>query len=265
MSGELMAFEDTPDAAATIGEKLRAYMAGPPKRGAVAIANDIKRNHQQLGGTVAHDTVKRCHGGTAIRASSLKIIYNFLTLRGQIIEDDNLIDNNLPADEIFKTLTDFFDVREHNLDLCSLLEGDYSLFFRSEDISEKAIVGAMRFTRSDATTAFEVQELQESKRPRRVERWNGYYFARRERIVVILRGEGRILRNAPKFYILNTPHADEGETVTEIGGTMLKFGSGGTQTGAFSAKVLLRRENDAFGKCEVLPLADIDQDVLREI
>src|SRR5882762_1474873 len=85
--------------------------------------------------------------------------------------------------------------------------------------------------------------------PRRVERWTGYYFHRRERFILVMRGESRFLRHTPKFCVLNTPSVDDDDLVSEIGGKMLKLGSGGSYTGgSFATKVLLRRDPEAFTK-----------------
>lgn len=260
-----MAFEDTPGIREQIRTKLCAYMEGPPPHGPYAIESDIRKNKAILGGTVSHDTIERCRKGEEERRpKKLKVLYTYLVLRRQIFDPDLHFPETI-ADPIYRLLEHFFGVREHNRDLCTLLDGTYSLFFRSEDINESVVIGAVGFSRNPLTQAFDVAELQESKRPRRVERWNGYYFARRERVVIVVRGQGRILRDIPKFYVLNTPHADDGELVTEIGGTMLKLGSGGTNTGAFSAKVLLRRNPTAFEECDVVAISQVDSDVLREI
>jgi hypothetical protein len=263
-----MSFQDLPEPRVEICSKLGVYMAGPPRRGAVAVANDIGRNAHVLGGTVSHDTIKRCVNGEECRPGSLEILYNFLALRGQIFDPDVHFPEQ-GADQVFRLIEHFFGVADNNRVLCTLLDGNYSVFFHSEDINESVVVGALEFSRNQATRAFEIKELQSSKRPRRIEKWNGYFFARRERIIMVLRGEGPILRETPKFYVLNTPHADETENgalvVSEIGGTMLKLGSGGRHTGAFSAKVLLRRDPKAFDKCDVLPVSQIDADILREI
>ena len=260
-----MPFQDSLQARADVHAKLAAYMAGPPRRGAVAVAGDIARNADLLGGAVSHDTIKRCEQGAARSERTFRVVYNFLVLRGRIFDPELELSEQAAGDPVYKLLEHFFGVRRHNRDLCTLLDGNYSLFFHSEDINGSVVRGALSFACNEMTQAFEVNELQASRRPRRVERWKGYYFGRRERIVVVLRGEGRILRDTPKFYVLNTPHADEGELVTEIGGTMLKLGSGGTNTGAFSAKVLLRRDPAAFDQCDVLPERQIDPDVLLEI
>ena len=264
-----MAFEDSPAVRAKVRDALRAYMAGPPPRGPYAVESDIRKNQAILGGTVSHETIVRCRDGDERkrRPSRLRTLYHFLVFRRQIFDPDVQFPE-IVADPVYQMLEHFFGVRLHNRALCSLLDGNYSLFFRSEDISQSIVVGAVAFSRNKETQAFEVTELQQSERPRRVERWNGHYFARQERIVIVERGKGQILRDTPKFYVLNTPHADEtdnGQVVTEVGGTMLKFGSGGTNTGAFSAKVLLRRDPEAFDKCNVVPIETVDPDILNEI
>jgi len=81
-----------------------------------------------------------------------------------------------------------------------------------------------------------------------------------------MRGESRFLRHTPKFCVLNTPSVDHDDLVSEIGGKMLKLGSGGSYTGgSFATKVLLRRDPEAFTKCEVLPRSKIPADILNEI
>ena len=81
-----------------------------------------------------------------------------------------------------------------------------------------------------------------------------------------MRGESRHLRHTPKFYVLNTPHVDHNDVVSEIGGKMLKLGSGGSFTGgSFATKVLLRRSPMAFDICEVVPRSEVPPDILREI
>jgi hypothetical protein len=277
--GENMAFEDTPAIRELIRTKLCTYMAGPPPRGPYAIETEIRKNKAVLGGTVSHDTIERCRKGEEERRpGKLRVLYTYLAFREAIFDEDL----NFPkaiADPIYRLLEHFFGVREHDRDLCTLLDGTYRLFFRAEDINESVVVGAVSFSRNALTQAFEVKELQRSRQPRRVERWSGYYFARQERIVMVLRGQGSILRDTPKFYVLNTPHADDsdggdncngngngnGEVVTEIGGRMLKLGSGGSNRSAFSAKVLLRRYADAFEECDVVPLSTVAPDILNEI
>jgi hypothetical protein len=270
-----MAFENTPAIRAEIRTQLCAYMAGPPPRGPYAVESDIRKNKAALGGTVSHDTIERCRRGDfERRPGKLEVLYKFLVSQ-RLIFDADLQFPDIVADPIYRLLEHFFGVRVHNRDLCMLLDGTYSLFFRAEDITDSVVVGAVEFSRNPVTQALEVKELQESKRPRRVERWNGYYFARQDRIVIMLRGQGRILDGTPKFYVLNTPHADDdgddgegsAQVVTEIGGTMLKLGSGGSNTGrgAFAAKVLLRRDPTAFENCDVVPIPDTDPDILKEI
>jgi hypothetical protein len=265
---EKMSFENSPATRATVLKELRAYMAGPPTLGPYAVETDISKNKAILGGTVSHDTLERCRTSEEeLRPSRLRVLYNFLVLRGRIFDPDLEFPDTI-GDPIYRLLEHFFGVRPHNRDVCTLLDGNYGLYFRSEDINGSVIVGAMGFSRNQTSQGFEVRELQESTRPRRVERWNGYYFARRERIVIVTRGEGRILQKTPKFYVLNTPHIDDteqDEVVSEIGGTMLKLGSGGSNTGAFSTKVLLRRDPDAFNKCNVVPIETIDPDIRNEL
>jgi hypothetical protein len=243
---------------------LRSYMAGPPKRGSVSIANHIKTLAAKLGGTVSPDTLERFRKEDVEKPYQFEIIYRFLVHEGAIDDPTVVFEDHLLADPVFYALKSFFAVRANNLELCARLAGDYSLHFRSEDVADCVVVGAMRFSRNEETGAFHVHENQASKKPRRLEQWAGYYVARKDRIIIVLRGVGKILGATPKFYVLSAPHVDESDLVTEIGGTMLKLGSG-TGKGVFSAKVLLRREPKAFDNCDVVRAGLIDDDVLREI
>ena len=165
------------------------------KRGPYAVETDIRKNKSLLGGTVSHDTIERCRRGEEERRpSKLRVLYYFLVLRRRIFDPDIQFPETI-ADPIYRLLEHFFGVRPHNRELCTLLDGTYSLFFRSEDINESVVIGAVAFSRNPGTQAFEVRELQQSKSPRRVERWNGYYFGRRERIILIMQGEVRIERS----------------------------------------------------------------------
>jgi hypothetical protein len=160
-------------------------------------------------------------------------------------------------DPVFQTLVHQYIVREHNIADCAFLEGKFRLYFNSEDVPDSVVIGTMEFAQNAATKAFEVKELQSSTSPRRVERWTGYYFHRRERFILVMRGESRFLRHTPKFYVLNTPSVDDDDLVSEIGGKMLKLGSGGSYTGgSFATKVLLRRPRGLHQMRGAAPIED---------
>ena len=115
-------------------------------------------------------------------------------------------------------------------------------------------------------THLKPREHQENKRSGAVEDWEGYYFARRRYIVIVLRGS-KHLDNLPKFYLFPPPHLNENGVMMEAAGMMLKIGSGGFggSGGIFLAHVKLRRDDDAFAKCDVVPNRDVDDNLLDEI
>jgi hypothetical protein len=262
-----MAYDDNDEMRTKIREALGALMDGPPAKGAVAIANDIKRKQKTLGitGAPSHDTITRVQKGEHVGRTRLEWIYVYLVHSEKLL-DPSLSFGDGARDPVFQTLVHQFVVRKHNLDDCERMQGKFGLYFNSEDIHDSVVMGAIEFSYNAASKSFEVTELQSSTLPPRIERWTGYYFHRRERYILVMRGESRHLRHTPKFYVLNTPHVDHDDGVSEIGGKMLKLGSGGSYTGgSFSTKVLLRRSPEAFGKCEVVPRSKVPPNILREI
>lgn len=265
-----MSFADTPKMRAFIQERLRTYMAGPPPKGEIQVANTINELAPKLypgsdrrRALISHDTIVRFvkenprSSAKNISRQKLDVIYRFLVLIN-FIGDATL---GIHSHPMFHLIETFFGVRPHNLARCERLEGTYSLYFRSEDLINRIVVGAVEFGRDTTGTAFEMQERQERKATKAFEQWYGYYFARKDRIIIIARGSDS-LENTPKFYILTIPHSDQKRHITEIGGMVLKLG---TANSVFSTKVLLRKNNNAFRQCDVKALADIGQDILDEI
>lgn len=271
---------DTPEIRAKIRGALADLRTAPPpdRKGPNAIANYLVKNRaiflDMTGEPPSHDTIRRCRDGIEIGEAPLGWIYAYLVHIGKFLDPTLAFATRSTPDPVFQMLLHRYAVRPHNLEDCPLLVGKFALYFNAEDIPDSVVRGAMEFSQNLATKAFEVTELQRSTKPPRAERWSGYYFHRREHFFLVMRGESRLLRRAPKFYILNTPHADDDDLVSDIGGRMLKIASGGghTDPGTFATKVLLRRDPEAFNKCDVLPRSaltadpdDPDDTLLKEI
>jgi hypothetical protein len=257
-----------PEKCQLVREQLRAYMQSTESaKGPEKVEAEILACRAQRGHSLSHDEVKRCRDDEALGRRSFEIIYKFLILKGFIFDPDVVFPDQLPSDPAFNLLTHTFAVKQNNLELSALLIGNYSLFFKSEDFLDRVVHRAIKFQKNNATAAFEIEEPQLTKQPRRIERWTEYYFARKERIVIILKGERR-LESVPKFYVLHTPHfaySDDGvEYTSEIGGITLKLGTGVGRS-AFAPKVLLRRDPEAFKNCDIVSPSDIPPDVLPEI
>jgi hypothetical protein len=139
------------------------------------------------------------------------------------------------------------------------ISGSYSIFFRAETVKDHVVCGAIRLSSSDVGKAFEAAERQIIKLNGAVEEWTGFYFVKSESIVVILRGSGGVLDGSPKFYIFSQQRFDSKKHLVEATGVMLKTGSGSV----FHAKTLLRRDDDAVSKCDVIPNACVSEDILR--
>ena len=257
-----------PDIQAKCRAALLALRAAQPpdRKGPNAIANYMNKNRAVFlitGDPPSHDTIRRCRDGIEVGTPSLEWIYAYLVHTGKLLDPSLTFANRSTPDPVFQTLLHQYVVRPHNLTDCPLLEGEFALYFNSEDVPDSVVLGAIKFSQNAVTKAFEVTEIQSSIEPRRVENWSGYYFHRRNHFFLFMRGESRVLRRVPKFYILNTPHTDDDDRVSNIGGRMLKIGSGGGRT--FAAKVLLRRDPEAFSKCDVLPRSQIPHTILNEI
>jgi hypothetical protein len=252
-----------------IREKLRTFMAGPPRKGPVAIASDIKRVGQTISENYpieapSHETVKRFINDEGITLPKfIEAFYVYLVYRKVMFDPDYRFPDRPDADRVSWLIHHFFSVRPHNRGFCHSLVGLYSLYFRSEDINRHVVRAAMSFSFDEAKDAFEVTETQKRQNSGAVELWSGYYFARRNKPIIILRGEGEFLDNMPKFYILKEPQRDE-QHATEAGGMAIKIGSG-ARGGVFATKVLLRRDPEALAKCDVVHDREIPEDILDEI
>jgi hypothetical protein len=265
-----MPFVDGPGQRALVRQKLRAYLAAPPHKGTIALASTINSHKATIathvnkaGSPISHDTIDRFLNeddggrGPKVRRTNVDIIYRFLAQAGLII-DPAL---GFHSDPVFQVVEDFYSVKENDLQHCKWLLGTFSLFFRSEDLTDHVVVGAMRFSVEKGKDVFKIAELQERKDVPATERWSGYYFSRKDRFAAILRGEGP-LEAIPKFYILHAPHSDKHKHIAEIGGVMLKIG---TIRSVFWTKVLLRRDINAFRKCRVRPAGAFKASLLAEI
>lgn len=157
----------------------------------------------------------------------------------------------------------YFGARTRNVEFCQQLSGAYSLYFVSENFREHIVHGAMTFHYNPATNAFEVTEHQVFKDAGAIEQWTGFYFSRRNCIVMMLKGHGDSLDNLPKMYILN-PLIDINKQVTRAAGRMIKIGTGGT-AGICARRVLIKRDPDAFSKCDVLHRLDVERDIISEL
>lgn len=256
-----MPFRDTAKARDDIRSALLAYMEGPPKKGGVAIANEMQAI-EGIGGPIDHETITRfAQGSHHTRHDKVNKIYKYLVYHNRIFDPEILFPQN--EDPVGYMLKEFFGIRPNNLDLCKLFVGNYNLYFCSEDIPKAVVVGALSFSEDNQTHAFVVHEYQENKRSSGTETWKGYYFARKNTVVLMLHGE-RYLDKVPKFYMLHQHHYnDDSGVVAETRGAMLKVSSGGG--GMFQAKVLIRRSDDAIEKCDIVNVRKVEQEIIRAI
>jgi hypothetical protein len=155
-------------------------------------------------------------------------------------------------DHLFDTLSNFFQVEEHNLKICRAAVGIYRVFFRevSDPDRVRIVCAAMRL-HTDEGDRFFVEEYQEYTRLISIRRWSGYYVSRRNHIIMVVSGLGRST-SLPKFYILSPPDLDaDDEHVLEMRGVVLTIGP---NNNIFSTRILLQRDLEAFQKCEAVPI-----------
>jgi hypothetical protein len=257
-----MAFRDTPETRAAIRSALLAHMEGPPKKGGIAITNEMQ-DIEGIGGPIDHETITRFAQNTHhTRRDKLEKIYRYFVYHNRIFDSDM---SSLPRkeDPIGYMLQRFFGVRQDNIDLCKAFVGAYSVYFCSEDIPKAVVIGSLTFVQNRETHAFQIQEYQENKRSHGTETWEGYYFSRKNTVILMLHGQRR-LDNVPKFYILHQHHFnDENGVVAETRGIMFKVSSGGS--GMFHTKVLIRRTEDAVAKCDIVSVRNVEHDIMMAI
>jgi hypothetical protein len=267
-----MAFHDTPETRAAMQVKLRSHMENS-KCSFEHLSKFINDNKVNIAPAplsnarrpaIDHDVIKRFTvKPMSTHAKKVEILYRLLVFVHEIQDSDIIFENGRAgSDKFFGYLHDFFGVRDRNDDLCHSIVGPYIIYFRSEDQPDHVVCGTLKFAFDDKTDSFIVTEHQEDRDAGIVEDWNGYYFARRDQLVVILRGMGRRLDHIPKFYILRTPYPNKDGEFAETTGRMLKLGPGGA---IYHAGVLLRRNVDAAISCDRVPNHKINENILRQI
>jgi hypothetical protein len=219
---------------------------------------------------VSHDTIRRFLRGEAITFSRLRVVHRFLVLVREI-PDDHVSRAYGNADITFDAMKEYFGITDDRVGECdTLLSGTYEFYAVSEDLrspGKKYVVrGALRLWQDESSGALLVSEKQERHPTKRQkghapvarEDWSGYFFMRKDRVVLVLRAWEML----PKFYILEKRHYGESggdEPATTMHGVMLKIGSGG---GVFHSKVYMRRNDEAFDHCDVVREGQIDAFIL---
>jgi hypothetical protein len=251
-----MAFSDGPEMRILIRDRLIVYMSDCSKSAEV-IARDIHANRADIAPDEPPDRAPIDHGvitrflksPTRTHRAKVEILYRLLVFV-RCISDPTIQFRNRPrTDPIFQLIEQFFGLSAGNLRSCQNMRGEYTLYFRSEDLDNHVVQAAIRFESNEAGDAFKVTEHQENRRSQSVEDWTGYYIARKDFIIVFLRGEGP-LESVPKVYFLYPPQSNAARKATETRGIMLKIG---TRMPIYLVTVSLRRDDQAFTKCDVLP------------
>jgi hypothetical protein len=268
-----MTFRNEPDVWASIRENLRLYMENSAKS-AEQVAKYIEEHRADIAPTaksrraaIDHGTITRfvhIQNKTNTHRDKVEILYRFLVHTNTLSDPTIRFHNRPGSDPVYQLIQHFFGVRERNIEFCKSFIGSYRFFRRSEDFRNHVVIGAIKFDFNQAGDSFEVKEHQRINSSGAVEYWEGYCFARRSHLIVMLKGQGDILDNLPKFYILSPPHSNSTHLVIGTTGIMFKIGRGG---GVFQANVLMRRDDEAFTKCDVLPNDhdDIPGDILAQI
>jgi hypothetical protein len=226
-------------------------------RGSIAPKSDESRT------AIDHGTITRfINNANRSHSRGVEILYNFLVYIGKIIDPDIVFSEKPHADQLYRIIHNFFGVRETNDKLCHSIVGTYQLYFLSEERRNHVVKGAMTFEYDNSKSCFKIFEHQENKKQKLVEDWEGYYYARKERLIILLRGMGERLDNIPKFYILRTPYPNKNGVSEQTIGRMIKLG---TDSAIFDMPVLLQRDDDALKKCDVVPNREIAGDILHEI
>jgi len=267
-----MAFRDSADTRDLTREALKRYTTKNIKS-TVQVAKEIDASRADLAprkradrAAIDQGVISRfIVGRTGTQPGSVEMLYRFCVFVGEIVDPDIHFRTRIHADPVFELLKSFFSVSERNIDICKSFSGMFNIFFRSEDLRDRIVVGCIEFQFDGISGACRVSEYQRNRISNAVENWNGYFFVRRHgQGVIILKGEGR-LDSLPKFYILRFPHLNDNNLATEIRGMMLKMGTDG---GVYTVPALLRRRDDARDRCDVYALQQFPEemrDVLTEI
>ena len=174
---------------------------------------------------------------------------------------------NKPGDLDFKALCVQFQINDDQVaQIAKEYRGVYEFFALSEETPGYVVYGAISLVqgsknmkRHRKTNALLVKEVQKGKKGGRheaFERWEGYFLENQNTCVIL--HQSRSL-HIPKFYVLQPERHQRGtRKVTRMNGRMVKVGTNG---GMFSSRVVMFRDVQAYGNCNLVPFEDTPPDI----